>query len=239
MREKLIQIALLIIIVLLILKGCEIKNDRDSLLTQISTFKLSDSDFKFRIAKDSSTIAFQNQTILTQGDAIKLGLLKLDGEIKKVQSQVNQVQDIVIDNAPIPYVPDGYADTTGWYSKFRNGDTSKAICDSFIANSILVPTKFGLNDKWYSINGKVKKDGLLLDSLKITNESSVTIGYENYGFLNLKSKPIVEIKNSNPYLKVSKMNNVVVKKNKTILQSKLFWMGLGVLGGFYINNQLK
>jgi hypothetical protein len=238
MVNKILNVALLIIVVLLLLKGCEIQKDRDNLLTQMATYKNGEKEFKKKILADSSTLATQTQTILTQNEAITLGLLKLEGDIKKVQSQVRQKQDISISDIAIPFVPNGYADTSKWVAKFKKGDTSKAICDSFIANSVIVPQDFGIKDKWYSIDGKVKKNGLQLDSLKITNESSVTIGYKKGGFLNLKLEPIVEIKNSNPYLSVSKMNNVIVTKNKSILQSKLFWMGVGIIGGIYIHTKL-
>ena len=238
MVHKIINIALLILVILLLLKGCEMQKDRDNLLTQISTYKLSEKAFKTKILSDSSTLATQTQTILSQKEAIKLGLLKLEGEITKVQSQVRQQQDVKINNVEVPYIPSGYTDTSGWYSKLKNGDTSKAICDSLIANSIVVPQRFSLEQKWYSIDGKVNKSGLLLDSLKIKNESSVTIGYRKYGFLKLKREPIVEIKNTNPYLSVSKVSNVVIKPNKSIFKSKAFWTGVGIFGGIYIHSKL-
>ena len=75
-------------------------------------------------------------------------------------------------------------------------------------------------------------------SLKILNESSVTIGYRKHGFLNLKSEPLVEIKNTNPYLKVSKISNVVIKNNKSIFSKKGFWFAIGILGGVYLHTKL-
>jgi hypothetical protein len=117
----------------------------------------------------------------------------------------------------------------------KNGDTSKASMDSLLANSVVVPKRFALEQKWFNFYGKVQKNGLLMDSIRIENESSVTIGYKKGGFLNLKKEPIVEIKNTNPYLSISKMNNVVVKDKKNILQSKLFWLGVGLVGGIFIH----
>ena len=234
-KSTFIYIVLIAIIVMLLFKGCELKKDRDNVLTQIATYKIGEQQFKLTINKDSSTIITQRQTILSQDEAIKLGLLKLNGQITKVQSQVNQVQDIVLNSVPLPYIPDNYVDTSGWYAKFKNGDTSKAICDSLIANSVLVNTEFKKDDKWYSINGKVKKDGLQLDSLKITNESSVTIGYRKYGFLNLKSEPIVEIKNSNPYIKTIKANNINIKNNPNLFQKKGFWAVIGIVAGILLH----
>ena len=73
-----------------------------------------------------------------------------------------------------------------------------------------------------------------MDSIKIQNESSVTIGWRNAGFLGLKKEPVVEIKNTNPYLSVSKMNNVIVKNKKGIFQSPYFWIGVGIIGGRFL-----
>lgn len=238
MIHKLINIALLIVVILLLLKGCEMQKDRNNLLTQITTLKAGEKAFKTKILKDSSTLATQTQTILSQDEALKLGVLKLEGEIKKVQSQVRQQQNIQIRDVSVPFVPSGYTDTSGWYSKFKNGDTSKSICDSLIANSVVVPQRFALEQKWYSIDGKVNKNGLLIDRLKIQNESSVTIGYRKYGFLNLKREPLVEIKNTNPYLSLSKVSNVVIKPNKSIFKSRVFWTGIGIFGGIYLRAKL-
>lgn len=233
MKNKITIAALVIIVLLLVWKGCQLKADHDNLLNQVSSYQQGEKFFKKKVLDDSSTIASQTQTILSQDEAIKLGLLKLEGDIKKVQSQVRQGQTINIDSVPIPFIPDHFADTTGWMAKLKQGDSSRATLDSLLANSIIIPKKFSLKDKWYSIDGKVLRDGLLMDSLKISNESSVTIGWKNAGFLGLKKEPMVEIKNTNPYLSVTKMNNVVVKKKKGILQNPLFWSGIGFLGGAY------
>jgi hypothetical protein len=209
MTQKIINIVLAFIILILIWKGCEIQREKNELVEQVSGYTIGEKAFKKKVKEDSSTIASQTQTIMTQDDAIKLGLLKINGEIKKIQSQVTQTQEISIRDIAIPFVPNGYADTSKWISKYKNGDTSKEICDSLIANSIIVPKKFELKNKWYNIDGKVKKDGLLIDSFKIINESSVTLGYKKSGFLNLGRTPMVEIINTNPYLDVTKVSNIV------------------------------
>lgn len=238
MKDKIINIVLAIIVIVLLYKGCEMKKDRDNLLTQMNTLREGEKVFKTKILQDSSTLATQTQTILTQDEAIRLGLLKLEGDIKKVESQVIETTELAYNNVGVPYIPDGYVDTLKWLKNYKNGDTSKATYDSIINNSVIVPKSFGIDTKWYSINGKVKKDGLLIDSMKIPNETSVTIGYKKHGFLNLKSDPLVEVKNTNPYLRVSKMSNVVIKPNKNIFKSRLFWMGIGIFGGLYLNTKL-
>lgn len=212
--------------------------EHERLLTQITAYQLGEKAFKTKLLQDSSTLAQQTQTILTQEEAIRTGILKLEGDIKKVQSQVRQKQEISIEDIAVPFVPNGYADTTGWAKRIKEGDRSDSTIDSLLANSVIVPSKFQKDDKWFSIGGEVQKDGIKVDSLKIQNESSVTIGYKKSGFLGLKSEPLVEIKNTNPYLSVTKMNNVVIKPNKNIFKSKLFWTGIGVVGGIFLNSKL-
>lgn len=230
MKERLIIIGLIIVILLSFWKGCQFKRDRDNLLNQVSQYQIGEKSFKVKILKDSSTIATQSQTILTQDEAIKLGQLKLEGAIKKASSQVRYVQKIKIDSVLVPY---SNVDTSIW--TLKKTDNCEEKYDSLLANSVIVPRDFSAEKKWFSINGKIKKDGVLVDSLKLENESSVTIGYKRSGFLWLKKEPIVEVKNTNPYLQVTKMNNVIVKKNKRLLDSPILWLGLGVIGGIFLN----
>jgi hypothetical protein len=210
------------------------QQDKDNLLSQISQYKLGEKEFKTKVQKDSSTIAQQSQTILSQDEAIKLGLLKLEGDIKKVQSQVRQVQTISITDS-VPFIPGSFADTTGWMKRIASGDSSRAVLDSLLANTIIVPKGFNLEKKWYSINGTINKEGIVFDSIKIENESSITVGWKNKGFLGIKKEPVVEIKNTNPFLSVTKMDNVVIKKKTGLFQSKLFWAGVGIVSGLLIS----
>jgi hypothetical protein len=108
------------------------------------------------------------------------------------------------------------------------------LIDSIINNSIIVPQPYHMEEKWFKMYGKVQKKGLLIDSFSLINESTVTLGYKKSGFLNLKREAIVEVNNSNPYLNVTKLKNVVIKEKKSILQSKLFWFGVGIVGGLVL-----
>jgi hypothetical protein len=235
MTHKLLNIILAFIVIILFWKSCQSEGDRENLLAQISEYKNGEKAFKKKMLDDSSTIATQTQTIMTQGDAIKLGLLKLEGQIKEVQSQVKESQEVIIKKVLVPYIPDNYIDTTkGWYASLKNGVITKSLVDSLMFHSLVVPRGFKKEDKWFTINGVVRKDGVMVDSLKIPNESSVTIGYKKSGFLNLGRTPIVEIKNTNPYIDVTKVSNIVTKKNKGIFNTKGFWIGVGVIGGILI-----
>ena len=231
---RLLLLIAAIFLFFLVWEGCNQYEYRNDLLEQVSKYELSEQQFKVKVNKDSSTIATQNQTIMTEREANKLGILKLQGEIKIAKSQVRQTQEIIYEGIQVPYIPNNYTDTSGWYAKLKSGDSSKANIDSLISNSIIVPSKFELKEKWFSINGEVKKDGVLINKLLIPNESTVTIGYKKTGFLWLGRKAIVEIENTNPYLSLSKVSNVVIEKKKGLLSNPLFWMAVGVLGGHFL-----
>lgn len=234
---RLLLLIAVIFLFFLVWEGCNQYEYRNGLLEQVSKYELSEQQFKVKVNKDSSTIATQSQTIMTEREANKLGLLKLQGEIKIAKSQVKQTQEIIYEAIKVPYVPNNYTDTSGWYAKLKNGDSSKSNIDSLISNSIIVPSKFELKEKWFSINGEVKKDGVLINKLLIPNESTVTIGYKKTGFLSLSRKAIVEIENTNPYLKTTKISNVVIEKNKSLFKKPLFWVIVGGVASHFLIKQ--
>lgn len=238
MKKTIFTIVALLILFILLWQGCNFYTRYNNLLTQVSKFKDSELAFNVQRQKDSSTLASQEAMLLSQEEAIRLGLLKLTDNFTTIQSQVSAKTKIIIDKQEVPFLPPHFADTTGWAAKFKNGDTSKATIDSVLANSIQVPAKFDKKDKWFTINGVVNKNGLLFDTISIPNETAVTIGWKKTGFLNLGRKQVVDLKNSNPYLNVESMKNVVIKPNKSLLNNKLVWFGVGVAGGIYLSTKL-
>jgi len=235
MKNKIIIVVLILIIFIFGYKGCQMYREKENLLNQVSSYENGQKAFKVKLLADSSTISEQKQTILSQNEAIKLGLLKLEGDIKKVQSQVRQSQEINISDVTFPFVPDNFADTSGLYARIASNFDCKVLVDTILSKSVFVPKGFSLKDKWYSVDGVINKSGITFDSIKLNNESSVTVGWKKTGFLNLSKEAVVEVKNTNPYLQVTKMDNVVIKPKKGIFDSKLFWGGLGILGGLLIS----
>jgi hypothetical protein len=163
---------------------------------------------------------------MSQKDAIALGLLEMQKGMKEVQAQVKQKAEVVIVEKQVPYIPDGWADTSGLV-KNEKGEVIRR-------DSIAVPTRFKLNEKWFNIDGYVRKDGLKIDSLNIPNKTTLTIGYNKSGFLNLGREAVVTLKNDNPYLVVTGMDNIIVKKKKKFWQNPIFHIALGVVGGYYL-----
>jgi hypothetical protein len=212
-----------LILLALIWKSCEDARAKERLINQLSEYQLKEKAFEVKRRDDSSTLAIQGQTIMSQKDAIALGLLELEKEMKQIQSQVKQKSTTTILEKQIPYIPDGYADTSGLVRN-ENGDVIRK-------DSIAVPTRFQLEEKWFKVDGYVKKDGLKIDSLKIPNKTVVSIGYQKAGFLNLSKDPVVMVKNENPYVSVDGLDNVIIKNKRPFWKNPLFTIGIGVALG--------
>jgi hypothetical protein len=224
--NRVIYVLLFIVIIVLLWRSCESERDRSKLVSQLGEYKLKEKVFEVQRLKDSSTLATQTQTIMTQKDAISMGLLELEKSMKEVQSQVKQKSTTTIIEKQVPFIPDGYADTTG-VVKNENGEVIRR-------DSVAVPSRFKLNEKWFNVDGYVKKDGLIIDSLSIPNKTIVTIGYKKAGFLNLSKDAVVQVKNENPYVNVTGLDNIVIKKKKKVWQNPLVQIGVGVVLGYYI-----
>jgi hypothetical protein len=220
-----------IMAIIFLYRSCQMSKEHDNLLNQISKYQIGEKAFTQKLQKDSSTISAQTQTILSQKEAEKLGLIELKGDIKKLQSQVKQTQEIRYETLDIPFTPKNFADTSGWYKSLIAGDSSKSTLDSLLANSVIVPKSFSYIGKWISTYGKINKSSITIDSLKIPNESTVTIGWKKKGFLGLSKEGVVEARNTNPFLGVSRMNNVVIKQKKGLFQNPFFWTAVGVVAG--------
>jgi hypothetical protein len=73
-------------------------------------------------------------------------------------------------------------------------------------------------------------DGIKIDTLIIPNDMSVTIGSQKTKWWK-KAVPIVQVKNSNKYLTVQSMDNIVVENKKKIYQKNSFWALIGLTLG--------
>jgi len=229
MKNKKVPIWMWVIIalvVMLIFRECKRTIDQGKLLSQLAQYQLREKQFSVERGKDSSTIAYQEQTLLTMAEANKLGLLEMDKKMKSLQSQVKQKSEVQIVEKQVPFIPDGFADTTG-FVRGENGEIIRR-------DSIAVPTRFKLSEKWFNIDGLVRKEGLIIDSLTIPNKTVVNVGYKKAGFLNFGKQAVVSVKNENPYVNVTGLDNVVIRNKKKIWQSPLFGIGVGILVGLKI-----
>ena len=213
LTKKNILLALLLIFSILLVCGwvnerAELKEYKDQMLK----FEIDEQRYLEAISEDGTFLAEQEQIILSQKDAINNHLLEIKN-LKKIKSQVIVNTITKVDSVFIPFV----SDTT--------------IKDTLVLdNYIFVPQKFSLLDDWYSFDGTIKKGGVLLDSISFNNKISLTIGNKSMGFFK-KSKPIVLVEYSNPYVRTTAMQNIIIKDDLRFYDKKGFWYGFGVVSG--------
>ena len=179
----------------------------------VSKLKFENLKFQEEVGENGLKIISQEQIILSQKDAIKHNLLDIEG-LKSITSQVKVVTNTVIDTILITNV-----DTVIQYIE---GDAY-----------LKLPKKYDISSDFIEINAIVDVNGLQLNALKLKNKTTVSVGFKGQGLF----KPdlaIVELKHSNPYVVTTEVTNVVIKKDKKLLNDKKVWLGFGLILGLII-----
>ena len=213
MKQNFIIVALILAIVLLVCGYCEKKGQLTYLEKQFSKFELKKQDFKVIVNKEKEKLIQQEQLILTLQQAKNLNVIE-SKDWKNTQSRIEFVTQTRIDTIFIAFT-----------------DTLR-INDTIYSKSDFECLKhFNLNDKFFYINGNVLENGIKIDSLSFPNIATITIGEKRQGIFR-KSLPIVEIKNSNPYIQPIDLSNVVINNKKKTYQKNSFWFTIGTSLGF-------
>jgi len=210
-KKNLIIVALIILLILLVCGWWNKYVQLSDYQNQLTKFELSEQKFIEKNNENGEKIIEQEQLILTQKQAIAHQLIEIDNW-KKIKSKVIIRTNTLIDSVLIPFT-DTIIDTI-WHTDSLN-------------NFISIPKNFELINPHYTINGKVLKNGVQLDTFALFNKSEITIGYKKNGFFK-KSLPIVELKNSNPYILTDQLNNVIINDNKKWWQKNSTWFTIGV-----------
>ena len=205
----------------MIITTCTLLRERNNLLGNLSNYQMREKAFKLELRKDSSTIATQSQTLLSQKEAERLKILVLEDKMKKVQSQVTTKTTT------------GFSDVVvGWAGIID--DTTNTIIehDTLVladTNCLKIPKRFEVKEKFYQISGEVIRQGIKFDSISFPNETIVTVGERKQNLFS-KKESVVQIKNTNPYVKMQSMNNIVIKPKKPFYEHPIFLISVGVIG---------
>jgi hypothetical protein len=205
----------------MIITTCTLLRERNNLLGNLSNYQMREKAFKLELRKDSSTIATQSQTLLSQKEAERLKILVLEDKMKKVQSQVTTKTTT------------GFSDVVvGWAGVID--DTTNTIIehDTLViadTNCLKIPKRFEVREKFYQISGEVIRQGIKFDSISFPNETIVTVGERKQNLFS-KKESVVQIKNTNPYVKMQSMNNIVIKPKKPFYEHPIFLISVGIIG---------
>lgn len=170
-----------------------------------------DQRFIEKIKQDSSREYRQNQLLSTERNARILA----EDEAKRFKkiSQVTKVNVKVVHDTIL--------------AEYTNTDT--------IYKAVPIGTEFSYETKWDTIQGRVDSTGIAITK-NVTNLGELTtiVGYEKQGLFK-KSKPVVLVTTENPSVRITGMQNVVVKQPKP---KRLGWLisgiAIGITGGILL-----
>ena len=182
--------------------------------SQLAKYKRAELSYIEKIDEQGNRIVEQDQVILSQKDAIDLGLLEID-RLKKVSSQVKVVTELVVDTLVMTHT-----------------DTVTVNIDNQVY--LKLPQSYTFKDDFLSIKAEVNEMGLNLNNISIYNENTVTIGYKKDGLFK-PLVPIIDIKNTNPYMNTTQVSNVVIEPKKDLWTNHKVWGGVGFLIGVFLN----
>ena len=183
---------------------------------QVIKFKDGEQYFIQKLNNNGERIAEQDQIILSQKDAIANNLLVIE-DLKKVKSQVTIKTITKIDSIFVPII-----DTV-----------DRIVFDGQGLAFLKLPTKFGIEEEWYSLYSTINNKGMWIDSLSLYNRQTITLGLKSNGIFKSPT-PTVTVKNENPFVDVNSLKNVVIKNDTRFYDKKGFWYGIGVGTGLLI-----
>jgi len=184
---------------------------------------MSDS-FKVENNNLGEQVAFQEQLIISEKDANALLAMENSG-LKKLKSSTKVITRTEIKEIFIPFNNVSEAKVATYIGE--EGDTIKYTPKTFLTPS----------NKWYSIGGRVMRDGVNIDSVHFVNEFTTNIGWKkDKGIKNiLKSKyAVVETINKNPYTEITGVKNVIVAPPKSKRISIGPQIGITYSGGQFV-----
>jgi len=163
---------------------------------------------------DSSRVMSQSQRIYELEEAVRLGLIEKTHLIDKIAQQTKIKAKTIIVEKKIPIVTE----------KIIIIDKNSMDTHNFVR----VPFNVIKIDSFFYLKGHVDTSYFTLDTLSVNNALSIVVG-EHKGKWWQKSKPLVEVKSSNPFTHIE-MENVTIKQNKKFWQKPLFGFLIGAIG---------
>ena len=112
-------------------------------------------------------------------------------------------------------------------------DTVEIVYDKPLSEKFTVP--FAYNKQWLKLSGISSDTGIKLNELTIPNEQNIIVGMKKNGLFR-EDSTYVRVVNSNPYIKSSSLEGMIIKTNKNFFQRNKFIIGIGagLVGGFIL-----
>lgn len=196
---------ILVLSLLFIFRGCK---HTESMETELNASLMAkNNDLKIlqnrngELVSDVKVLTAQKMDLKKYSDSL-FNLTKKDSrKIKTVYSVTQVDQEATIREKFLPYAVH---------------DTVKI--DSLPPDLVKVPQPFYYQDSVFAVEGTVKKDGVMIDSMKVFNSVYLRITEQKKGFLGLKRETRAQVKNTNPAIITTGLTNFEVKPKKTFFQ---------------------
>jgi hypothetical protein len=141
-----------------------------------------------------------------------------------------------------------------WISKFKEIKGGVILRETTIVREVPVPFDKVIPCDFKPFQAKketkdflfyttIANTGLTIDSLKIPNEAKIIIGDKRTGLLKMKTSLVVEVNNSNPYIKTSNISGFVYEPKKKWYER--MWVNfvagaiVGAAGSKYVDKKLN
>jgi hypothetical protein len=213
LNRFLIGVIIVLVVFVLLREGCNQRNT-DRLISDIANYKTESETYKTKLGLEINTnraLALETQDQIKSLIATNDTLKEWVNEFKEIQGAVTIRETTIVKEIAVPF-------------------DRPIPCD-------FKPFKSNKISKDFEFYTTIANTGLTIDSLKIPNEAKILIGEKKEGFLNLKTKLVVDVNNSNPYIKTTNISGYVYEPKKKWYEK--MWVNFAIgFGAGYIGSQV-
>lgn len=212
-----------VVLILVVLKTRHkinnLKDQVDQITIAHNQLSQANNDYRYLVTRLGDSLRITGQIILSQKQAIDLGVLQIkelrDKHLKEVNNVVKLSEQVSILKQQGVWVDTVYIDT------FENNEWLR------------IPAVMEFGDKWYQAN--ITADHTpVLNSLTVWSEPTITIGTVKEGIFK-KPEKVTIYENANPYIKLKSIESLTIKEQQKWYQTTWFKVGAGfVLGSFTV-----
>jgi len=201
-----------LIIVSLLFRTCQMKKDYQQAVDQILNLETDKVGIEKLIDEQGREISGLKASVLIRDNKIEKQLKEIE-QLKNLDAKVILHTKTIIDTQTITLHDTTYIEKT---------DTIKI-------------QKFDYKEKWFAIEGKVKKNELIIDSLNIVNKFTIEIGDEKVNMFKKQKK--VYVRNENPYTTTDDMKAFILEDKTKWYQRDILKIVATAIGtAFVIRN---
>ncbi len=208
--EKYKNAIILGLLVALVLSVSQCTQAKKRTLDNLTASQDSITYYKNRIG----TVTASKHTLQLTNKELKRTIYKKDTTINKLRKEFSKVKTIVKTKTVVKV------------------DTVLVAFDSIVPGPAFVRTGAHA-DKWFNFDYTINPEGFSLTNIKIPSEQVVITGFKRKWLLGRQTLT-TDITYTNPYIYTAEVKTVEVVVPKPFYDTRVFNIGLGLLGGYFI-----